>query len=118
MSIQQRSHGRLSIAALLGGSALWSLFTHPRLAPGLAALAVAQGLLARFWVHARAGRLSPQVISAFLGTGYLGLAYLLAAVVAAPNTTRFWIVFVVAAAIFAPMMVLGWRLSYGRSKTQ
>jgi hypothetical protein len=118
MGFQQRSHGRLFIAALLGGSVLWSLFTHPRLAPGLAALALAQGLLASFWMRARAGRPSPRLISAFLGAGYLGLAYLVAAVVAGPNTTRFWIVFVVAAAIFAPMMVLGWRLSYGGSKTQ
>jgi uncharacterized membrane protein len=116
MGIQQRSHGRLFIAALLGGSALWSLLTQPRLAPGLAALAVAQGLLASFWIRARAP--SPRLISAFLGTGYLGLAYLVAAVVAGPNTTRFWIVFVVAASIVAPIMVLGWRLSYGRSKTQ
>jgi hypothetical protein len=105
-----RPSGPLFIAALLGGFAVWSVFAHPRLAPALTAFAVGQALLAIFWMRARAGRPSSQLISAFLGVGCFGLVYFAAAVVGTPNTTRFWIVFVVAAAIFAPVGLLGWRL--------
>ena len=82
---------------------------HPRLAPALAAFAVAQGVIAIFWLRARAGRPSPELIHAYLGVSYLGLVYLVAAVAGGPSTTRFWIILAVSLAIFAPVWLLGRR---------
>jgi uncharacterized membrane protein len=110
MATDKRLRGRLFTAALLGGVAVWSVFSYPRLTPGLAALALAQGLLALFWTGATAGRPSPRLISAFVGVSYLGLAYLAAAVVGPPSTTRFWLVFSVEVAIFAPLVLLAGHL--------
>jgi hypothetical protein len=77
--------------------------SQPRLAPALAAFAVAQGAMAIFWLRAGAGRPSPELIRVYLGVSYFGLAYLVAAVAGGPSTTRFWIILVVSLAIFAPV---------------
>jgi len=106
MSIRQR----LFAAALFAGLTGWSLLSHPRLAPAMAAFAVGQGLLAIFGMRARNGRPSPRLVPGYLGATCLGLAFLAAAAVGEPSAGRFWIVFAVVAAIFAPTWVLGWRL--------
>jgi hypothetical protein len=62
-------------------------------------------------MRTRAGRASPELIRAYLGVSYLGLAYLVAAVAGGPNTTRFWIILVVSLASFAPVWLLGLRLT-------
>ena len=95
MAASRHPKGGLLIAALLGACAVWSLFTHPRLAPALAAFAVAQMAMVIFWMRARAGRPSPELIRAYLGVSYLGLAYLVAAVAADSGgvmTSRFLLV--------------------------
>ena len=115
MDAGRHPKGRLFSAALLGACAVWSFFTHPRLAPALAAFAVAQAAMAIFWLRARAGRASPELIRAYLGVSYLGLAYLVAAVAGGPSAMRFWIILVVLLAIFAPVWLLGLRLSFRRT---
>jgi hypothetical protein len=76
---------------------------------------VAQAVMAIFWSRARAGRPPSELIRAYLGVSYLGLAYLVAAVAGGPSTTRFWIILVVSLAIFAPVWLLGLRLSFRRT---
>ena len=115
MAASRHPKGGLLIAALLGACAVWSVFTHPRLAPALAAFAVAQVAMVIFWMRARAGRPSPELVRAYLGVSYLGLAYLVAAVAGGPSTTRFWIVLVVSFAIFTPVWLLGLRLPFRRT---
>ena len=115
MAASRHPKGGLLIAALLGACAVWSVFTHPRLAPALAAFAVAQVAMVIFWMRARAGRPSPELIRAYLGVSYLGVAYLVAAVAGGPSTTRFWIVLVVSFAIFTPVWLLGLRLPFRRT---
>ena len=56
-----------------------------------------------------AAQASAPLILAFLGASYLGLAYFVGASVGTPSTTRFWVIFTVAAAIFAPIVFLAWR---------
>jgi hypothetical protein len=107
MRIRQSPQGRFFTAALFAGLTGWSILSHPRLAPAMAAFAVAQGLLAIFWMRARSGRL---LVPGYLGASYLGLAFLLAGAVDEPSGGRFWIIFAVVGAIFVPVWAAGRRL--------
>jgi hypothetical protein len=101
---------RYLTGALLGLLTAWAALTRSWLAPGLAALAIGQGLLAVFWLRARSGSPAPGALLGFLALSCSGLSYLIAVLVGAPETTRFWIVFGSALAIFAPVVVLAQRL--------
>jgi hypothetical protein len=105
-------------AVLLGGLTLWAALIHPRLAPGVAALATAQALLGLFWRRSRAGRVSTAPVVAFLALSYLGLAYLSATVVGTATATRFWVVFAAAAVIFVPVALLARRLMSRQSRAR
>ena len=89
--------------------------TRPWVAPGFAALAVAQALWLVFWVRIPLGRNPAGPILGFLGLSYLGLAYLVAVLVGTPETARFWLVFSSALAILSPVVLLAWRLVFCRS---
>jgi len=108
MASAKRQYLHLVNFVLFGAVTLWTVVTDRRLAPGFAALAVGQGLLALL-VLRRPAVPSARVVLAFLGASYFGLAYFVAVVVGARNTTQFWVIFVVTAAIFAPVLLLAWR---------
>jgi len=95
---------------LLGLLTVWAAVTGSWLAPGLAALATGQALLAVFWLRARSGRPAPGALLGFLALSCCGLAYLIAVLVGTPEATRFWIVFGSTLAILAPVVVLARRL--------
>jgi hypothetical protein len=94
--------------ALIGAFTLWTVLVDVRLTPGFAALTVGQGALVIWWLRP-AAQASALLILAFLGASYLGLAYCAGAIVGAPSTTRFWVIFILTAAIFAPIVFLAWR---------
>jgi hypothetical protein len=104
-------------AALLAAVAVWAALVHPRFAPGLAALAGGQALLASSWRLARTASATPHSVVAFVGLTCLGLTYFVASAVGPPSATRFWVVFAAAAAIFAPVLLLAWRLFARRGRT-
>jgi hypothetical protein len=102
--------GRYLTVVLLGVLTAWAAGTRSWLAPGLAALAIGQGLLAVFWLRARSGSPAPGALLGFLALSCSGLSYLIAVLVGPPETTRFWIVFGSALAILGPVVVLAQRL--------
>jgi hypothetical protein len=101
---------RYLTVVLLGLLTGWAAVTRSWTAPGLAALATAQALLSAFWLRARSGRPAPGALLGFVGLSYFGLVYLVAAFVGPPATARFWIVFVSALAVVAPVVVLAQRV--------
>jgi hypothetical protein len=108
MAFGKRPYFHLVNFALFGGFTLWTASADVRLTPGLAALTVGQGVLVIWWLQP-AAQASALLILAFLGASYLGLAYFVGASVGTPSTTRFWVIFTVTAAIFAPIVFLAWR---------
>ena len=101
---------RYFIVAVFATLTVWAAVTHQWIAPGLAALAAGQTLLAAVWLRAGSGRASPALLLGFIALSYVGLAYLVAALIGTPATAHFWIVFGVGLAILAPVVLLAQRL--------
>jgi len=101
---------RYFIVLVFAALTVWAAVTHPWIAPGLAALAAGQTLLAAVWLRAGSGRASPALLLGFIALSYVGLAYLVAALIGTPATAHFWIVFGVGLAILAPVVLLAQRL--------
>ena len=108
MALGKRPYLHLFNFALVSGCTLWAVLMDARLAPGFATLAVGQGVLVIWWLRP-AAQASARLILAFLGASYLGLAYFVGVIVGAPSSTRFWVTFIVAAVIVAPIVFLAWR---------
>jgi len=108
MALGKRPYFHLFNFALFSGCTLWTVLVDVRLTPGFAALAFGQGVLVIWWLRP-AAQASRRLILAFLGASYFGLAYFVGVIVGAPSTTRFWVIFIVTAAIFAPIVFLAWR---------
>lgn len=109
MALGKRAYLHLFNFALFAVFTFWTALTDPRLAPAFAALALAQGLLVILALRRPSAQASVLAIRGFLGAGYFGLAYFVAAIAGAPNTSRFWAIFIATAAIFAPIVLMGWR---------
>lgn len=109
MALGKRAYLHLFNFALFGAFTLLTALTDLRLTPGFAALAIAQGLLAILVLQPPGAQRSALVIRGFLGAGYFAVAYWVAAIAGAPNTSRFWVGFSATAAIFGPIVLLGWR---------
>jgi hypothetical protein len=101
---------RYLIVVVLAALTVWAAVTHPWIAPGFAALAAGQTVLAAIWLRAGSGRASQALLLGFLALSCLGLAYLLAVQIGTPATAHFWIVFGVGLAILAPVVLLAQRL--------
>lgn len=108
MASRKRPYFHLFNFALFGVFTLWTAVTDPRLTPGFAALAIAQGAIAIVVLGRPSAQAPALVILGFLGASYFGLAYFPAAIAGAPNTTRFWLIFIATAAIFAPVVLVAW----------
>jgi hypothetical protein len=100
---------RYLIVVVFAALTVWTAVTHPWIAPGFAALAAGQTVLAAIWLRAGSGRASALLLG-FLALSYVGLAYLLAVLIGTPATAHFWIVFGVGLAILAPVVLLAQRL--------
>lgn len=100
---------RYFIVAVFAALTVWAAVTHPWIAPGFAALAAGQTLLAAIWLRADSGRASGLLLG-FLTFSYVGLAYLVAVPIGTPATAHFWIVFGAGLAILAPVVLLAQRL--------
>lgn len=109
MALGRRAYLHLLNFALFGAFTLLTVLTDLRLTPGFAALTIAQGLLAILVLQRRGAPPSALVIQGFLGASYFAIAYCVAAIAGAPNTSRFWAIFAATAVIFAPVALMGWR---------
>jgi hypothetical protein len=99
------------IAVPLGVVAAWAAVTRSWIAPGLAAIATGQVILAR--LHTRASPPDPRSVLAFLALSLFGVAYLTATLVGSPATSKFWIALASALAILVPIVLLARRLFHG-----
>jgi hypothetical protein len=109
MALGKRAYLHLFNVVLFGAFTLLTVLTDLRLAPGFAALAIAQALLAILVLRRPGAQRSALVIRGFLGASLFAVASWIAAIAAAPSTLRFWVIFSATAAIFVPVVLMGWR---------
>jgi hypothetical protein len=99
-------------ALLFAGLAVWMLFTHPWVAPGLALIALGQLFLPLLvWRNVPAYGW----LVSFLAFQFVGPIYILSLFGGTPNTGAFWIVFASASVIVVPAV---WLFARIKPRTQ
>jgi hypothetical protein len=101
---------RFFSVAVFTGLTVWSAVAYPWTTPGFAALALAEGLIAVFWVRRAHGHDPRSPVVGFMTLSYIGLAYLVSLLVGKPDGLHFWIVFIVALAIVGPIVLVAPKL--------